>query len=65
MKKPEAGSLPEVLHCVECDHTEKVKFHCGAPMHIEGKQLVCWMGTECGVAELPKHHEQYMTLSFN
>ena len=64
MKKPEPGSLPDNLKCVDCDHTEKVKNHCGAPMHIEGEQLVCWMGTGCGVAELPQHHDKHMTLVF-
>jgi hypothetical protein len=62
MKKPEPGSLPENLKCEECGHTERVKFHCGAPMHIESDQLVCWMGSDCGHVNLPTHHEKHMIL---
>ena len=66
MKKPAPGSLPDILACEDasCNHTEKVKMHCGAPMHIEGGQLVCWMGTDCGTAELPNHHNKPMKLIF-
>lgn len=52
----------EILKCVECDYTEKAPIHCRAPMHIENNQLVCWMGPDCGVAELPKHHDKFMIL---
>ena len=39
-QKPEPGSLPDTLACVDesCDHTLKVKMHCGFPMHIEQKK---------------------------
>lgn len=53
-------NLPDTLKCQECDHTMPAPKHCGAPMHIEGNQLVCWMGTECGVKPLPKHHNKPM-----
>ncbi|HEY6394096.1 MAG TPA: hypothetical protein VIX12_01690 [Candidatus Binataceae bacterium] len=33
--------------------------HCDRPMHtqqVSGEtKLACWMGPECGVAEIPKH----------
>lgn len=65
MEKPKAGSLPEMLKCEECGHTEKVAYHCGVPMHIDNEQLVCWMGSGCGVNNLPQHHDKIMTLVFN
>jgi hypothetical protein len=29
-------------------------------MHVEGDDLVCWMGRGCGFQPLPEHHEQKM-----
>ena len=59
--KPPVG-LPDTLKCQDCDHTEKVPMHCRAPMHIEDKKLVCWMGASCGEAPLPNHHKKPMVL---
>ena len=66
-QKPEPGSLPDTLACVDesCDHTLKVKMHCGFPMHIEDGQLSCWMGPSCGTAPLPRHHSKPMKLVFS
>ncbi|MFX0084768.1 MAG: heavy metal translocating P-type ATPase [Candidatus Hodarchaeota archaeon] len=56
--------MTEKLKCQECDYSEPVPFHCKQPMHIEVingiKQLVCWMGPECGVQDLPVHHDKPM-----
>lgn len=59
--KPPEGR-PDTLKCQVCDHTEKAPMHCRAPMHIEDGKLVCWMGTSCGEAPLPDHHEKPMVL---
>jgi Cu+-exporting ATPase len=40
--------------------------HCKKPMHIEEVEgidkLVCWMGTSCGVSDIPTHHEKPMKM---
>ncbi len=43
------------LVCVKCGHEEPVPMHCGKEMHVEGEQLVCWMGAECGHQDIPVH----------
>jgi len=54
--------MPQMLKCQECDHVQSVPMHCKQPMHIEVvegvEKLVCWMGPECGVQDLPTHHGQ-------
>ncbi len=54
------------LTCQECDYTEPVPRHCKQPMHlevVEGKEkLVCWMGSSCGVQNLPIHHNKPMKI---
>ena len=54
------------MKCVVCDHTEEVPLHCGKSMHIEQvenkEMLVCWMGSSCGVAEIPLHHDKPMKI---
>ncbi|MHA1976339.1 MAG: hypothetical protein ACW98I_05505 [Candidatus Hodarchaeales archaeon] len=58
--------MGQMLKCVECDHVEVIPNHCGQAMHIEtenGKErLVCWMGPECGVQDVPIHHEKPMII---
>ena len=52
--------MPDMLKCQECDYTETFPMHCNQPMHIESvegvEKLVCWMGPNCGVKDLPSHH---------
>lgn len=47
------------LLCVKCGASQPVPEHCGRPMkvqQVDGKtKLVCWMGTKCGVNDLPEH----------
>ncbi len=58
--------MTEKLKCQECDYIEPVPMHCKQPMHIEVingiEQLVCWMGPECGLQDLPVHHDRPMNL---
>ena len=58
--------MSSILKCRKCDYTQPVPNHCKQPMHleqIEGKKiLVCWMGPECGVKEIPIHHHLSMEL---
>ncbi|MFX0016705.1 MAG: hypothetical protein ACFFB2_18525 [Promethearchaeota archaeon] len=58
--------MTEKLKCQVCDYTEPIPMHCKQPMHIEkidGKEtLVCWMGTSCGVKDLPSHHNKPMQI---
>lgn len=51
-----------MLKCQECDYTKEVPTHCGKPMHKENGFLVCWMGSECGKQEIPKHHGKPMKI---
>ncbi|GAB4324868.1 MAG: heavy metal translocating P-type ATPase [Promethearchaeota archaeon] len=44
-----------VLKCQHCGATQEVPQHCGKPMHVEGDQLVCWMGADCGAQPIPTH----------
>ncbi len=61
-KKSEESNKMSKLKCVECDYTEEIPAHCGKPMHIEGDQLVCWMGAGCGSQDVPKHHDKPMEI---
>ncbi|MHA1330456.1 MAG: heavy metal translocating P-type ATPase, partial [Candidatus Hodarchaeales archaeon] len=58
--------MTEILKCKICGYTQAVPMHCKKPMHLEvvdGKQkLVCWMGSSCGVEEIPEHHGEPMQL---
>lgn len=58
--------MAEKFKCQICDYTEPIPMHCKQPMHvetIEGKeQLVCWMGPECGVQDIPTHHKKPMQI---
>ncbi len=40
--------------------------HCRQPMHVETingeEKLVCWMGSSCGVKDLPEHHGSHMEI---
>ncbi|MBD3194527.1 MAG: heavy metal translocating P-type ATPase [Candidatus Lokiarchaeota archaeon] len=50
------------LKCQECDLKKDLPTHCGKPMHKEGEQLVCWMGSECGAQPIPEHHGKPMEI---
>ncbi|MFW9906655.1 MAG: heavy metal translocating P-type ATPase [Candidatus Thorarchaeota archaeon] len=56
--------MPQQLKCQICDYKEPIPMHCKQPMHIEkideDEKLVCWMGPECGVQDIPTHHEKPM-----
>jgi Cu+-exporting ATPase len=47
------------LKCEKCGAETTMPMHCNRPMHSEKvgneTRLVCWMGTDCGVADLPMH----------
>ncbi len=55
MRKEKPKNLPDTMKCQKCEYTMPVPKHCRAPMHIEDKLLVCWMGKECGQKEIPLH----------
>jgi len=50
------------LVCEECGFEQEIPMHCGKPMHKEGNQLVCWMGSSCGVQPIPEHHGKSMNV---
>ena len=50
------------LKCVECGLEQDIPKHCGQAMHLEGDQLVCWMGASCGAQEIPVHHGKVMEI---
>nr|MDO8117578.1 hypothetical protein [Candidatus Sigynarchaeota archaeon] len=62
---PDAPRGP-VLKCNTCEKTMPVPIHCNQPMHVEnfeGKDvLVCWMGAECGIEDIPVHCGKAMIL---
>ncbi len=47
------------LKCEKCGAETAMPTHCNRPMHSEKvgaeTKLVCWMGPDCGVADVPKH----------
>jgi hypothetical protein len=47
------------LKCAKCGHELETPKHCNRPMHIEqvsgSEKLVCWMGADCGSADVPQH----------
>jgi DNA-directed RNA polymerase subunit RPC12/RpoP len=43
------------LVCEKCGAEVSVPVHCGKEMHMEGDQLVCWMGPTCGHQDIPEH----------
>ena len=59
-KIEEVDKKIQKLKCQDCEYEIDIPMHCGKPMHIEGDQLVCWMGSECGKQSIPKHHEKNM-----
>ena len=58
--------MSEKLKCQVCDYTEPVPMHCKQPMHMESidgvEKLVCWMGPDCGVQDIPDHHGKPMQI---
>ncbi len=61
-KSEEVEEEIQKLKCQECEQEMDIPMHCGKPMHIEGDQLVCWMGPECGQQSIPKHHNKNMII---
>ena len=47
------------LKCEKCGFETAMPVHCNRPMHSERvgdeTRLVCWMGPNCGVADVPRH----------
>jgi hypothetical protein len=47
------------LKCEKCGFEIAMPAHCNRPMHFESvgdeTRLVCWMGPNCGVADVPRH----------
>ncbi|WP_333647427.1 heavy metal translocating P-type ATPase [Candidatus Binatus sp.] len=47
------------LKCEKCGFETAMPTHCNRPMHSERvgheTRLVCWMGPNCGVADVPRH----------
>ena len=47
------------LKCEKCGFETAMPTHCSRPMHSERvgheTRLVCWMGPNCGVADVPRH----------
>ncbi|MFX1374787.1 MAG: heavy metal translocating P-type ATPase [Promethearchaeota archaeon] len=60
IQKKEVDKGMGKLKCVECGLEQELPMHCGQAMHIEGDQLVCWMGASCGAQSIPKHHGKKM-----
>ena len=54
----------KILKCQDCDYEQELPYHCKQAMHVEvvegTEKLVCWMGPECGVQDLPVHHDKPM-----
>jgi Cu+-exporting ATPase len=52
-------AMPTKLKCEKCGFETAMPQHCNRPMHSDRvgaeTKLVCWMGPECGVADIPKH----------
>ncbi|MBN1213804.1 MAG: heavy metal translocating P-type ATPase [Candidatus Lokiarchaeota archaeon] len=61
-KSEEVEEKIQKLKCQECEQEMDIPMHCGKPMHIQGDQLVCWMGPECGKESVPKHHNKNMII---
>jgi soluble P-type ATPase len=57
-------SVASKLKCDKCGFETTMPNHCNRPMHLESlkgvQTLVCWMGPDCGVADVPKHCDQPM-----
>ncbi len=51
--------MASMLKCGKCGHEVAAPTHCNRLMHVERvnseMKLVCWMGPDCAVAEMPKH----------
>jgi len=60
--KKEVDKKMGKLVCEECGLEQEIPMHCGKPMHKEGNQLVCWMGSSCGAQPIPEHHGKPMSL---
>jgi len=52
-------AMPTRLKCEKCGFETAMPNHCNRPMHSDRvgaeTKLVCWMGPECGVADIPRH----------
>jgi hypothetical protein len=58
--------MSQKLKCQICEYSETIPTHCKQPMHVEKvdgeEKLVCWMGPECGVQDIPTHHDKSMQI---
>jgi hypothetical protein len=47
------------LKCPKCGAKQDMPMHCRKPMHLEKlegeNKLVCWMGPQCGVQDIPTY----------
>ncbi len=57
----------QLLLCAKCGASKPLPKHCGKPMKVQmvgsTQKLVCWMGTECGVQDLPRHCDVTMGIN--
>ena len=57
-------AMPTKLKCEKCGFETAMPAHCNRPMHSEQvgseTKLVCWMGADCGVADVPRHCDASM-----
>ena len=55
------------LKCEKCGFETAMPAHCNRPMHFESvgneTKLVCWMGPDCGVADVPRHCDAPMKVA--
>src|SRR5258705_1338986 len=53
------AAVPTKLKCEKCGFETTMPNHCNRPMHSTSvgaeTKLVCWMGAECGVADILQH----------
>ena len=55
----EDKNIDSKMRCEKCGAEIATPMHCDQAMHVEkvngASKLVCWMGPECGVADIPMH----------
>lgn len=61
--------MDNYLECPICHKKENLPNHCKQAMHIEEldgeNKFVCWMGSSCGVKEIPSHCNHKMNVVFS
>ena len=59
LAKKKEVAMATKLKCEKCGFETAMPAHCNRPMHFESvgneTKLVCWMGPNCGLADVPKH----------